>query len=99
MINVCIQSTSKFKMGLLITTLHCRRFVQQTFRHFTKAGSCAVGCSHLLFIALVWHSSGTQLYKQLLLVTIRITNRCDFLYYVFISFFSSFPYMFRALTL
>ena len=29
-------------------------------------------------------------------VTIRITNRCDFLYYVFISFFSSFPYMFRA---
>ena len=24
-------------------------------------------------------------------VTIRITNRCDFLYYVFISFFSSFP--------
>jgi len=31
-------------------------------------------------------------------VTIRITNRCDFLYYVFISFFSSFPYMFRAFT-
>jgi hypothetical protein len=30
------------------------------------------------------------------LVTIRITNRCDFLYYVFISFFSSLPYMFRA---
>jgi len=29
-------------------------------------------------------------------VTIRITNRCDFLYYVFISFYSSFPYMFRA---
>ena len=29
-------------------------------------------------------------------VTIRITNRCGFLYYVFISFFSSFPYMFRA---
>ena len=29
-------------------------------------------------------------------VTMRITNRCDFLYYVFISFFSSFPYMFRA---
>jgi len=29
-------------------------------------------------------------------VTIRITNRCDFLYYVFISIFSSFPYMFRA---
>ena len=29
-------------------------------------------------------------------VTIRITNRCDFLYYVFISFFSSFPYMFWA---
>ena len=29
-------------------------------------------------------------------VTIRITNRYDFLYYVFISFFSSFPYMFRA---
>jgi len=29
-------------------------------------------------------------------VTIRITNRCDFLYYVFISFFSSFPYMFQA---
>ena len=29
-------------------------------------------------------------------VTIRITNKCDFLYYVFISFFSSFPYMFRA---
>jgi len=29
-------------------------------------------------------------------VTIRITNRCNFLYYVFISFFSSFPYMFRA---
>ena len=24
------------------------------------------------------------------------TNRCDFLYYVFISFFSSFPYVFRA---
>ena len=30
-------------------------------------------------------------------ITIRITNICDFLYYVFISFFSSFPYMFRAL--
>ena len=29
-------------------------------------------------------------------VTIRLTNRCDFLYYVFISFFSSFPYMFWA---
>jgi len=29
-------------------------------------------------------------------VTIRIANRCDSLYYVFISFFSSFPYMFRA---
>jgi len=29
-------------------------------------------------------------------VTIRITNKCDFLYYVFISFFLSFPYMFRA---
>jgi len=29
-------------------------------------------------------------------VTIRITNRCDFLFYVFISFFSSFSYMFRA---
>ena len=29
-------------------------------------------------------------------VTIRITNRCDSLYYVFISFFSSLPYMFRA---
>ena len=32
-----------------------------------------------------------------LVVTIRITNRCDFLYYVFISFFfSSFSYMFLA---
>jgi len=29
-------------------------------------------------------------------VTRRITNRCDFLYYVFISFFSYFLYMFRA---
>jgi hypothetical protein len=29
-------------------------------------------------------------------LTIRITNRCDFLSSVFISFFSSFPYMFRA---
>ena len=35
-----------------------------------------------------------NIYK--LRVTIRITNRCNFLYYVFISFFSSFPYMFRA---
>ena len=34
--------------------------------------------------------------EQHIKVTIRITNRCDFLYYVFISFFSSFPYMFRA---
>jgi len=31
-----------------------------------------------------------------LCVTIRIINRCDFFYYVFISLFSSFPYMFRA---
>ena len=31
-----------------------------------------------------------------LCITIRITNRYDFLYYVFVSFFSSFPYMFRA---
>jgi len=29
-------------------------------------------------------------------ITIRITNRCAFLYYVFISFFSFFFYMFRA---
>jgi len=29
-------------------------------------------------------------------VTMRITNRCNYLFYVFLSFFSSLPYMFRA---
>ena len=41
-------------------------------------------------------SLGFSYRASFICVTIRISNRCDFLYYVFISFFSSFPYMFRA---
>jgi len=55
-------------MGLLITKQHFRRFVLQTFRHLTNPGSCAIGCSRLLFMVFVWHSGGTQLYRQLLFV-------------------------------
>jgi len=42
-------------------------------------------------------SLGFSYRASFICVTIRITNRCDFLYYVFISFSSSFPHMFRAL--
>ena len=44
----------------------------------------------------LWETLGFSYRVSFIYVTIRITNRCDFLYYVFISFFSSFPYMFRA---
>jgi hypothetical protein len=43
-----------------------------------------------------FHFLGFSFRASSIRVTIRITNRCDFLYYVFISFFSSFPCMFRA---
>ena len=42
------------------------------------------------------HFLGFSYRASFICVTIRITNRCDSLYYVFISFFSSFPYMSRA---
>jgi len=49
-------------------------------------------CSSIILFVLdfSYHAS------FILYVTIRITNGCDFLYYVFISFFSSSPYVFRA---
>ena len=56
-----------------------------------------------LFVSTVADTSASittlfheNLRKRPHFITIRITNRFDFLYYVFISFFSSFPYMFRA---
>ena len=44
----------------------------------------------------IFRTLGFSYRASFICVTIRITNRCVFWYYVFISFFSFFPYMFRA---
>ena len=52
-----------------------------------------------LWIMIIWRKFmflGFSFRASSIRATLRITNRCDFLYYVFISFFSSFPYMFGA---
>jgi len=47
---------------------------------------------HISFLRLLDGFSDFSYRASFIYITIRITNRCYFLYYVFISFFSSFPY-------
>ena len=70
-----------------------RRFVYTTQTNLASLDSKQTRRNHSVYLDRHNLPRG-KLVK--LRVTIRITNRCDFSYYVFISFFSSFPNMFRA---
>ena len=52
---------------------------------------------HSFMSYYLWNLKLSAVLNKLLSVTIRITNRCDFLYYVFISFFSKYFFFFSNL--
>ena len=63
----------------------------------TKFFFCGLVQCGICIIYVAENSSDFPHPVAILIQSVRwITNRCDFLYYVFISFFSSFSYMFRA---
>ena len=104
---MCVQCTNHFHRAC--TVLYSRAvmfsFLLCWYCSFPAPQPMWLACQAMLciwgavpgWIMTFWLALGFAFRASSIRVTIRITNRCDFLYYVFISFFSCFPYMFRAL--